>query len=296
MKNNITLITGASGFIGRNLIPFLKGRGREVHALVRIQDGTLTCRQFLGDIAKSNPLENVTPGIDTIIHLASISNATRRDLENINVRGTHNLLEAAQKKGVRKIIYASSENVFLNLPDAYTQTKKRAEEMIKGFGEYAIIRPSPVYGKGENASFQRLLSAIKKWPIIPIIGTGKNKLQPIYIDDLLHCIFEVLKNDLKGIYTISGGEAVTLETLIDIMMKHLDIRKRKVFIPIAVLYPFVAAYQRICPSSVMNVEKLKSFTIDRVSDRFTLENEKLFQIKFLKPDEGMRRYICGLNE
>jgi dihydroflavonol-4-reductase len=106
----------------------------------------------------------------------------------INITGTQNLVDASVLKGVKRIIYISSRASFLD-GGGYSQSKLKAEECVKSSGlQWLILRPSEAYGQGAGDTVNRLIEWVKKYPFVPVIGEGKAKLSPVYIDDVVSAI------------------------------------------------------------------------------------------------------------
>ena len=283
------LITGASGFVGRHLVSFFKEKGYPIYALVRKKHTDIAAPQICGDLLDPRSIQQALKGITHVIHTASIINSNNPLIEKVNVAGTKTLVELSTKGGVGKIIYLSTENVAFDIPNLYTKTKQKAEEIIRSFPNYAIVRPSLIYGEGERLYFDKLIHIIKTWPIIPILGNGKNLFQPVFISDLLICLSQILEKDLKGIFTIAGGAPLSYEELINSLMKHLNVRKKKFFIPLKILIPFLALYEKIHPKPLMDRNRLKNFSMDKIHDVSTAQ--KLFNAKFLQFSEGLPKFL-----
>ncbi|MCP5330249.1 MAG: NAD-dependent epimerase/dehydratase family protein [Pseudomonadales bacterium] len=166
------LVTGATGFIGRTLVQRLLERRCRVHTLSRQApelgpDGG-DCLGFQGDIGDAGVLDRACRGVDTVFHLAAYAHVNQHDtaaMRTINVEGTHTLLEAAIRNGVRRIVFFSS-TLAQAAPEAltpYGQAKLDAEAILleaseKGLIEVCCLRPVNVYGLGMKGN---LLSMIR---------------------------------------------------------------------------------------------------------------------------------------
>ena len=236
----IDLVTGASGRIGRYLVPALLRSGDEVRVLVKdkMVDNE-NVEVFYGDLMDRETLKKAVDGVDTIFHLAALTDylAPKEDMYNINVVGTKNLLEVSKGK---KLIYLSSTavmgNKFKELPvneqtpynpsGPYGKTKQEAEKMVKESGGI-IIRSPDVFGPGFTEGYDFILSGLESGEL-PVIGDGKNFIQWIHVKDLVQAL--VLAKDLGKpgeVYIVAGKEFKTLNELLDILCKQLGVEVPK---------------------------------------------------------------------
>lgn len=231
------LITGGTGRIGLHLIKVLKKE--KIRVLVRPDDERIkelpkNIEIVYGDLLDKNSLEKAVSGIDIIYHLAAIVDylAPKNLMYKVNVEGTKNLLEAT--KNVKKFIYLSStavygknlfgiadENTSCRPDNYYGFTKLEAEKLVlKNNG--IVIRSADVYGPGFEEGYHQIFSLLEKNKL-PIIGSGKNRIQYIYIDDLISALL-LAKNAEKGeIYLIAGKDIKNQEDLFKICCRYLKV-------------------------------------------------------------------------
>lgn len=195
------LITGSEGFVGSHLTSALKNAGREA-----------AC--FKGDVADRQEVLDFEPGqqIDMVVHLAAVlSGRDEKLFKKVNVEGTANILALAKKLGVKKFIFLSSSRALSADSDPYINSKKEAGKLVKASGlDYLIIRPTMLYGPGDNKNIGLLIKLIKKFRLAPIFDF---KLQPVFVDDLVELIMANLK--LLGNREINvSGPVISFEQLI----------------------------------------------------------------------------------
>lgn len=285
------LVTGASGFVGRNLLKYLVGAGMRIKCLVRgksnidLNDGIKIIR---GDITDKDILYEATKDVDTIVHLAAvIRSSAPGEFEAVNVIGTKNLINACLRNGVKRIIYVSSLDAALYNPNIYGKTKACGEaEIIKSNIDYIILRPALIYGK-DSKDINILAKIIKTFPIIPVMGSGTYKLQPVYINDVCEIIVKLISSDIRNkIYYVAGGQRVSMNDLID---KIAGIDGKKVFkmhVPLPLLWLPLKLYNFIFKNSAVSYQALKMLDQDKICK--IDEIKKDFNFKPVDIDDGLR--------
>ena len=243
------LVTGASGFVGKNLIPTLSREGYTIYILSmkKSYDSNL----FIGDLGNKDVLFEATKNMDIVIHLAGI---TKGDVFNVNTEGTKNLVDSCIKNKIKKFIFISSYDVIINVK--YGKSKAKAEDHIINSGlNYLIFRPTVIYGKNNNKDLDKLIELIKKYPIIPIPGNGEFKLQPILVDDLVNLIIKAVKSKIKNkIYFVAGPKPITFNQIVDIISKKFSKRVYRINIPKFIIY---LKNKNLLNDKVCSIDKVK---------------------------------------
>lgn len=213
------LVTGGSGFVGANLLTTLLDRGYQVRSFDRAPS-PLAARPGLdvlrGDVCDPDTVATAVAGIDTIFHTAaiielmggaSVTDEYRRRSFAVNVGGTENLLHAAQRAGVKRFVYTSSNSVVMGgkaiaggdetLPytdrfnDLYTETKVVAERFVlsqNGVGGVltCAIRPSGIWGRGDQTMFRKVFEAVIAGHVKVLIGRKSARLDNSHVHNLIH--------------------------------------------------------------------------------------------------------------
>ena len=230
------LLTGASSGIGTILIKRLVDcADLEIKAMIHHSLGNISgCEARQGDLNNPELLTRAVDGVDTVIHMAALtSSAQESDYFRVNVTGTQNLMDACILQGVKRIIFISSRAASLD-GGGYSRSKLEAEECVKNSGlKWIILRPSEVYGQGAGDTINRLIQWVQKYPLVPVIGKGKAKLCPVYIDDMVSAMERaILDKELKGeTILLSGPEELTFDDLVDRIAKYFGVWRFKLHLP-----------------------------------------------------------------
>ena len=218
------IIPGGAGFVGRNLLRVLKSENyimNDITILDKNEKGLAYIRKygakaFHTDLADKKDWYNIFEGNDIIINLAAqISTPDKELFYKNNILSTKNILEAANKTNVGKIIHFSSAAVLSLRKDNYAQTKLEGEELVKKSGlEYCILQPSIMYGPTDDKNIGFLINFAKKIPFFPIPGHGKWPRQPLYIDDICQLIIKMTNNlPHNKIYSINMTNQTTFPSI-----------------------------------------------------------------------------------
>ena len=228
------LVTGATGFVGRSLLPRLVENGHEVRCLLRPSRRSprlpkgLALPVALAAFDDERALRTALVGVDTIIHLAGAEwYGARSDVFAVDAQGTRALAEAAREAGVSRLFYLS--HLGADRASAYPVLKVKgiAEEFIRQSAvPYTILRAAVLYG--EDDVFVNVLAALLKWgPLFFMPGDGHVTLQPLWVHDLITCL-EWSLNDAAGLnqtIEIGGPDFVTLAEMVDLLSEVLGVRR-----------------------------------------------------------------------
>src|SRR3989338_2992673 len=164
------LLTGGAGFIGSHFLGAAPSSFK-VRCLVRSASASrITPSPSVEivpfDLLSEGPPDRWLEGVTCVVHLAALLRKQDPSLmERVNVDATRRLVAAAQGAGVKKFVFASTENVLReDLDDAYAATKRRAEEAVRGFANHLILRPSFVYGPGDVSGSGRRGAGTDRFP------------------------------------------------------------------------------------------------------------------------------------
>jgi uncharacterized protein YbjT (DUF2867 family) len=184
-------VTGATGFVGPAVANAIVDAGHEVRVLERKpgawSEAGIRCQAAVqGDVTDSETMRRAVRDTDVVVHLVGIRQGKPEQFERVMVGGTRNLLAAAKEAGVRRFVLKSALGFTEETKDLvpYYRAKWTMEEDTGASGlEHVIFRPSFIFGRdgGILSTFKKLA---KLAPVTGVIGSGEQRIQPIWIDDI----------------------------------------------------------------------------------------------------------------
>jgi len=267
------LVTGGTGFTGKALVKRLLDDGHSVVAM-DYKEGIKTeelrkwgAEVVIGSVVDSEVVERCMQGVDVVQHMA----AAFRELDvpnsyywDVNVQGTRNVLESAQRHGVKKFIYTSTCGVHGNVDhppaaedapiqpaDYYQQTKYEAEPLVLEYGDRGmktvILRPAAIYGPGDPERFGMIFRRVAKG-VFPMFGSGKTYYHPLYIDNFVDALVEVMKEGVGDgqVYLIADEEYLEIEDLVRRVARAMDTEVRIPHYPVMPLVIAGHVMEKLC--------------------------------------------------
>lgn len=231
MNTDTVFVTGATGFLGRNLVPILLANGLRVKALVRETSDVSHLREpnvelVIGDVLDAPLVQRALVGCRYVVHAAGLFRfwGQAEAFERINVQGTSNITEAARRQGVEKLVYVSTiavagqhpsetiidEKVKCEPADAYQRSKYDAEMFVRMFSMGAqlpavILRPGAFYGPWGRYAFNRLFFEDPLRGLLIQVHNGQRITFPAFVPDVARAILAALKQGKSGqTYNIAG--------------------------------------------------------------------------------------------
>jgi len=185
-------ISGGTGFVGERVCRALRERGHELRLLVHRRLGAAESgiEVIEGDVTRLESFAAGVNGCDAVINLVGIIREFPErgiTFERLHVQATAGLLEATRKAGISRYLQMSALGTRPAAASAYHQTKWRAEELVRASGlEWTVFRPSLIFGP-RDAFINMLAAQLRLAPVMPVIGSGSYRLQPIHADDVARC-------------------------------------------------------------------------------------------------------------
>ncbi len=185
-----------------------------------------------GDVTDLSSLQGDMTGCDAVVHLVGIIEEVKPHgvtFERVHVKGTRTVVEEARAAGIGRFVHMSANGARPDADSAYQTTKWQAEEIVRaaGFDAYVIFRPSILFGDphGREEFAGRLAeSLIRPFPVLPILGDGQYRLQPVHVTAVADAFAQAVERppptDAKAYlardaYCVAGHEGVTFDEAVD---------------------------------------------------------------------------------
>jgi NADH dehydrogenase len=236
-------VTGGTGFVGRHLIRALLSHGFLVRCLVRPGSetdlkGVESIDRVPGDVLRPDELVPSAEGCAAIVHLVGIIREHRTravTFERLHVQATGNMLAVARSAGIKRYLQMSALGTRPDAGSAYHRTKWRAEEAVRSSGlDWTIFRPSIIFGAGDEF-ISMLASLIRRSPIVPVLGDGRYRLQPIPVEQVAEGFARALRlaASVGQTYEVAGPEALRFVDILDQIAAAMGRpRPRKLHVPL----------------------------------------------------------------
>ena len=259
------LVTGGTGFTGTALVRRLLMDGHSVVAFDYKQGLAASelkrrgAELLLGSVTDRELVTRAIRGVDVVYHLAAAFrelNVPEQHYYEVNVEGTRNVLTAAARSGVQKVIYCSTCGVHGNIDDPpadedapiqpadyYQQTKYEAEPFVREWNRRGlrttILRPAAIYGPGDPERFFMIFKRVARG-VFPMFGDGKTLYHPLYIDNLVDAFIAAMPPEVGNgeAYLIADENYVAIEDLVKAVAAALGVT---VSIPHYPLVPLIVA-------------------------------------------------------
>ena len=257
MIRGVTLVTGASGFIGRYVVQHLLARGRPVRVLVRRpealpESARRAVEVVAGDVRDRAALARAVRGAHTVLHLAACARAWSRDPQeflDVNVRAVGNLLQLAEAAGVERMVHVStiltlppyqraSVNGRSQDPTPYESSKRIGERLVEAYAasgrHAAIVHPTRVYGPGPLHDANGVTRAIALY----IRGRLRLRLADrdalgsyVHAEDVAEGVILAADRGRRGAHYVLGGENASFRALLDMVAGLTGTRRTVVALP-----------------------------------------------------------------
>ena len=307
----VVAVTGATGFIGRHVVPLLLDRGCSVRALVRSGSECRLPAEVCvvpGEVTEIASVEQALRGAEIVIHLAGVAHTTlsgeadRNRTRAVNVGGARNVLQASSRVGVRRVVIGSSAHVYEGqsgvgvLEDApqaaenvYAETKIEVEKLAREYGErgleVVVGRPCLTYGPDVRFNLYKLMQAIDRG-IYFHAGSRKVERSFASVYSAAAAFVHLGEKGKPGeAYNIADREPMLLEEFTNDLADRMQ-RPHPRRIPYAMLWSGAAGFSAAGKLGIKGPLTLDS--LRKLTESFSLNTDKLAATGFLWPDDGER--------
>ncbi|HEX7786176.1 MAG TPA: complex I NDUFA9 subunit family protein [Methylomirabilota bacterium] len=269
-------VTGGTGFVGKNVVRALLAHGFLVRLLVRPGSehdlkGFESIDRVPGDVMKPDGLAPSIEGCAAMIHLVGIIEEQRRrgvTFERLHAQATRNMLGLARAAGIKRYVQMSALGTRADARARYHRTKWEAEEAVRASDlEWTIFRPSIIFGR-EDAFVSMLARLIKRAPVVPVLGSGRYRLQPVPVEQVAEGFARVLRAPagVRQTYDVAGPVPYAFVDLLDEIGRALGrARVRKIHIPLGPVRALTRALQWL-PFYPVSTDQLVMLQEESVGD------------------------------
>jgi uncharacterized protein YbjT (DUF2867 family) len=293
----LILITGGTGFVGGHVVHELRGRDLPVRCLVRdLRRGAKLaawgCELEEGDVTDPESLRRAVAGVEAVIHLVGIRQGPREEFQRIMVAGTRDLLAEAKDAGVRRFVHMSALGTTEETKDLvpYYGAKWENERQVQGAGiPHVVFRPSFVFGP-DGGILPTFVKLAKLTPVTPIIGRGRQRIQPIWAEDLAKYFAEAVgRSDVGGrVFELGGPDVVSWNEFWERLKRIRRIRRPSIHVPVGLMKVNALLTERLPGDIPLTRDLLKMLELgdNVVSDEDAV---RTFSLPLLPLDDQLRR-------
>ncbi len=294
-NGQLITIIGGSGFVGRHLVQKLAAQDYRLRIGVRRPDlaGHL---QPLGGVGQIMPVQanvrfpaslaSACQGADIVINLTGVLNSSgAQSFEAVHEFGAGAVAKAAKAAGAKKLVHMSAIGADDNSPAAYGRSKAAGENNAKeAFDGVTIIRPSIVFGP-EDGFFNKFAEMARFSMVLPLIGGGKTKFQPVFVGDIALAIAEIVRGDKFSGKTIElgGPQVFSFRELMEFILKGTE--RKRLLLPI----PWFAARAMgsvlgMLPFSLLTRDQVALLGTDNVVSQLAQKENRTFDGLQIQPE------------
>jgi nucleoside-diphosphate-sugar epimerase len=267
-------LTGATGFVGQEILRHVLDAGHQVRTLVRFPskfDEHPKLETVVGDVTESESLQGKLADCDAVIHLVGIIRefpARNITFQKLHTEATRNMLRAAKEQKVPRFLQMSANGTRADALTGYHKTKWEAEQWVRQSElDWTIFRPSLIFGPRDQF-VNMLADLIRKLPVVPVMGDGKYRLQPVSIKDVAAGFVNALttSESIGRTFYCGGPQAYSYDEILD--MIGAAIGKSAVYklhLPLLLMKPLIRLLQSI-PQFPMTRDQLQMLREENICD------------------------------
>jgi NADH dehydrogenase len=274
MTARLVTIFGGSGFLGRHTVRALAKEGWRIRVAVRHpnrafflkpagsvgQIATLKC-----DVTDKDQVAAAVAGADAVINLTGILYPSGQSFEEVHCEGADNIARAAAEAGVGALVHVSALGADGESESHYAQTKAEGETKIRvAFPASTIFRPSVMFGP-EDDFFNRFAGLARIFPLLPLIGGGRTKFQPVFVADVAAAIVIALSSEkARGrIYELGGPTVYSFRQILELICRETGRKRLLMPLPFG-LAMFKAFFLQLAPKPLLTPDQVRLLKHDNV--------------------------------
>ncbi len=268
------LVTGSSGCIGRSVVERLTAAGHGVKLLWHWNRERPVPRRVTiigGDVRQPDTLKAAMTEdgeVDTVIHLASVRQSTgESNLEDVNVLGTQNVIQACRDNKIGRLISVSCLGAEIRSPYPLQRSIGRAEEMVRSSGlNFTVLKSAVVYGEGDWLTTW-ISSIARSLPlVVPTPHGGQSKMQPIWVGDVAACIVRSLstRSTFRQVVPIGGPASMRLDEVFETTLRAAGRHRRILRVPTSMTRQVATFLSRF--RNALSEDEIESMAYNRTTE------------------------------
>ncbi len=279
MPNKLVTVIGGTGFVGKAVVNALLREGYDVQVLSRnardhkemfplsAGKGRLLLRN--ADITQPKTTHDAFENSWAVINLVGLLfEKGRQRFSTIHTQCAERLAKTAKDAGVSRYIHMSALGIDKAKSSNYAKTKERGEKAVKdAFADATIMRPSVIFGV-EDDFINQFNNLAKISPVLPLIGGGKTKFQPVYVNDVAAAFVAALKDSsTQGqTYELGGGETYTFKEILELILRITNRKRTLISIPWPIA-KIIGFFNEFLPQPLLTRDQVQLLKTDNVTSQ-----------------------------
>jgi NADH dehydrogenase len=272
---SVVTVFGGSGFVGRHTVQALARAGYRIRVAVRYPNqapylppmGTVGQIQLVKcNVLDEDAVTRVVQGSDAVVNLVGILYpAGGQGFEDVHVTAATLIAKAAKAAGVQSLVHISTTGVSIESESSYSRTKAEGEDAVRHeFANATILRSSIVFGP-EDAFFNKFAAIARFSPILPLIGGGYTKFQPVCVTDIAHAVAKCVGDAATHgkTYELGGPTVYSFKQLMQIVLRETGRSRALVPVPFF-LASLKAMFLQFLPGTSLTPDQVTSLKSDNV--------------------------------
>ena len=273
MNTNLVTVFGGSGFLGRHTVRALARAGWRIKVATRHPGrgfflrplGTVGQIDFVKcDVSDAESVAAAVMGSSAVINLTGILFQKGQTFTDVQAEGAANIAQAAARAGVGALVHVSAIGADADSDSDYAVTKAQGEAAVReAFPDAVILRPSIIFGP-EDGFFNKFAGMARFTPVLPLVGGGHTRFQPVFVGDVAQAIVAALGDGARGrTYELGGPGVYSFKELLQLILREIGRKRALVPLPFG-LASFQAAFLQLLPNPLLTMDQVKLLKKDNL--------------------------------
>lgn len=268
-------VVGGAGFVGRYLVKRLAQQGLQVRVAVRDPEAANFVKP-MGEVGQVQPIQanirheasiaRAVAGADIVINLAGVMfPGGAQSFQAVHAAGAGTVARAAHMAGAARLIHVSAIGAAPGAESKYARSKAAGEAAVRdAFPAATIVRPSTIFGP-EDQFFNLFARLATFSPVMPVLGGGHGRMQPVYVGDVAQAIAALAQGSAPtgGIYELGGPQVLSLAELMAMVCEQTGRKRQLLPLPFA-LAKFYAFFLQLMPWRILTMDQVEMLKVDNV--------------------------------